>query len=536
MPFALLGAGVLCVALAAWRPVPAGVWHDDGVYMLVGRALAEGHGLHYQGVVSAPPAVKFPPIYPLFLAGLWTIFGEIGAVTLAATLANLVFVALAAVLFARSLHVAGGVPLPVALAAGGLGVVSSDVLRTTSVPLSEPLFLTLVAAAFALWAGAAGPAGAGGQGEGEPADPLRLPGAVALSVVLAVIMGTRAAGLPILMGFAVALAARRGFRATLAIIGPPAVLWMAWNFWSAARGRLVPADLRDLLGPYGGWMREQVTDPVLFLARTPAHVFGVLERVAVLLLPRVGGAPLWLAFAPLLGLMAVGWVRALRRHPPLAWCSLLYLGLLLAWPYLDRRLVVPLHTLAVALVMIGGWTLSGVERPLVRRGAVALTVLWIIGYSAVGALRIAEGWPAAGYRIRAERLAAAVEALGHIVPEGGVVGAPEFWAALHLHGGWTVAPSVLFDPGASDEDTPTWGTPEAQERLWRGAGIEYLLLEQGGALHGAGLDRLEASCPGTVQLVAMLRPQAIVRLDWDAVCRSAEASPPRSRTPELPDG
>src|SRR5690606_24757374 len=105
MPFVLLGALVLGVGLAAWRPIPAGVWHDDGVYMLVGRALAEGHGFTYQGVVGAPPAVKFPPVYPLFLAGLWTLFGEIGPVTLAATLANLGFLAAAAVFLARSFHV-----------------------------------------------------------------------------------------------------------------------------------------------------------------------------------------------------------------------------------------------------------------------------------------------------------------------------------------------------------------------------------------------------------------------------------------------
>src|SRR5690606_13112203 len=176
----------------------------------------------------------------------------------------------------------------------------------------------------------------------------------------------------------------------------------------------------------------------------------------------------------------------------------------------------------VPLVLIGAWSLSQAGRPLVRRAGAGLTVLWVLAYTAVGALRIAEGWPTSAYRIRAERLAAAVEALGRTVPDGAVVGAPEFWAALHLHGGWTVAPSVLFDPGAPEGDAPVWGTPESQERLWRGAGIDYLLLEQSGALHGAGLDRLEAGCPGTVQLVATLRPQAIVRLDWARACGPEE--------------
>lgn len=63
-----------------------------------------------------------------------------------------------------------------------------------------------------------------------------------------------------------------------------------------------------------------------------------------------------------------------------------------------------------------------------------------------------------------------------------------------------------------------WGTPEAQERLWRAAGIDHLLLEQGGLLHGAGLDRLEARCPGMVRILARTPPMLVVRLEWDAPC------------------
>ncbi|MGD8322377.1 MAG: hypothetical protein PVJ02_18135, partial [Gemmatimonadota bacterium] len=33
-PFLLLSLGLLAVGLSFWRPIPAGVWNDDGVYML----------------------------------------------------------------------------------------------------------------------------------------------------------------------------------------------------------------------------------------------------------------------------------------------------------------------------------------------------------------------------------------------------------------------------------------------------------------------------------------------------------------------
>jgi len=519
-PYLLMGLAVLAVGLAAWRPVPAGVWHDDGVYVMVGKALADGHGMTYQGVVGAPPAVKFPPVYPSMLAGLWLVLGSIGAVTLVATLANLVFLALAAIFLARALRMGTGAPLWIALLAGGLAVTSGDVLRISSAALSEALFLALAAGAFALWPGATG---------GERTGSYR----AALAALLLVLIGTRAAGLAFVVGFGLAMAlGRAGPRAAALVVGPALATWLGWSAWAGRRAATIPVDMQDLLGPYGGWMSEQFfSDPVGFVARFPAHAVGVFERMAILLLPRVDGLPLWLAAVPLLAVATYGWLDARRRMPPLAWSTLAYLGLLLVWPYLDRRLVVPLHVFVVALLALGtGALVQGLRA---RRAVLAVAVVmgsWAAFYSVVNAHRIAAEWPTAAYRIRADRLAAGVEAMRRTVPSDAIVGAPEFWAALHLHGGWTVAPSVLFDPATTDAEAPVWGSPEAQERLWRSAGIEYLLLEQGGLLHGATLDRLEEDCPGMVRVLARTPPMLIVRLVWD----HAEDAPP-CITSALPD-
>jgi hypothetical protein len=502
-PYLLLGLAVLAVGLAAWRPIPAGVWHDDGVYVMVGKALSEGHGLTYQGVVGAPPAVKFPPVYPLFLAGLWSLLGAIGSVTLVATLANLLFLALAAVFLARALREGAGLPRGISLVAGGLAVVSADVLRTSAAVLSEPLFLALVTGAFALWARTS-----------RKEHGMRY--TLSLAALLLVVISTRAAGLAFVVGFGLATAFRAGPRAAALVAGPALGGWVAWSVWARSRGALIPGEMADLLGPYTGWIREQFfSDPSAFLARFPAHVFGVFERVAVLLLPRLEGPTLWAGAILLFGVVVYGWLDARHRFPPLAWSSLAYLGLLFVWPFLDRRLVVPLHVFVVALVAIGAVALVSALRP--RRAAAlvaGLVALWAGFYGVVNAHRIASEWPTAAYSIRANRLAAAVEAMGQTVPRDAVVGAPEFWAAIHLHGGWTVAPSVLFDPASTDAESPAWGSPEAQERLWRSAGIEYLLLEQGGLLHGTALDRLEARCPGMVQVLARTAPMLVVRLDW----------------------
>lgn len=504
-PYLLLGLAVLAVGLVAWRPMPAGVWHDDGVYVMVGKALAEGRGMTYQGVVGAPPAVKFPPVYPSMLAGLWVVLGSIGSVTLAATLANLLFLALAAIFVARALRMGAGAPLWTALLAGGLAVTSGDVLRISSAALSEALFLALAAGAFVLWPGA---------NSGERTGRYR----VALAALLLILMGTRTAGLAFVVGFGLAMAVgRAGPRAAALVVGPALVTWVGWSAWAGRRAATIPVDMQDLLGPYGGWMSEQFfSDPTGFVGRFPAHAAGVFERMAILLLPRVDGLPLWLAAVPLLAVATYGWLDARRRMPPLAWSTLAYLGLLLVWPYLDRRLVVPLHVFVVALLALGTGAVLRVPRA--RRAVLAVAVLmgsWAVFYGVVNAHRIAAEWPTAAYRIRADRLAIAVETMSRTVPPDAIVGAPEFWAALHLHGGWTVAPSVLFDPASTDIEAPSWGSPEEQERLWRSVGIDHLLLEQGGMLHGATLDRLEERCPGMVRVLARAPPMLMVRLEWN---------------------
>jgi hypothetical protein len=196
--------------------------------------------------------------------------------------------------------------------------------------------------------------------------------------------------------------------------------------------------------------------------------------------------------------------------------------MLLAWPFVDRRLVAPLHPWIVVLVGVG--VVSLVDRWKGSRMRWALGVVafaWVASYASVTASRAARGWAVAGYQLRAVRLAAAVEVLKNTAPDDAVVGAPEFWAALHLHGGWTSVPSARFTPRADDEATPLWGTPAEQLELWWRAGVDYVLLEQGGQVHGAALDLLDGRCPGSVTLVAEMPPQMLVRLTWDEACAKA---------------
>jgi hypothetical protein len=498
--------GLLLAGLSSWQPVPAGVWHDDGVYMLIGKALANGDGLSYAGVVGAPPAAKFPPLYPMFLASLWWLTGSIGPVTLAATLLNLTFLAIAGGVFAKVLHSRVGLPLGLSIVSAALAFAATDVIRTPLVPLSEPLFLLLVMAALLM-----------SKAGHEPADT-RSTGWLALLLVATV--ATRTAGAAIVVAFAISIALRWGLRRAAWTAGPAVLVASIWSLWASRAAREIPGDLADLLGPYGGWLLGQtVAAPVAFLSGLPSHTLGVLARIASLLLPGLTGWSLWAAALPLAALAVIGLSQLIRRFPPIAWFTLAYLGLLLVWPYIDRRLVVPVHPFIVTSTAVGALTLFERRRSgALQRAVIGLALLWVGSFALVTAGRIATGWPAAPYRLRAEQLATGVEALTQTVPSDAVVGAPEFWAALHLHGGWQVAPSVRFDPRNVDPSAPMWGTPAEQHALWSTAGIDYLLLEQGGTLHGAALDALEASCPESVFILARMPPLAVVQLAWDVEC------------------
>jgi|SaaInlStandDraft_2_1057019.scaffolds.fasta_scaffold03424_7 hypothetical protein len=504
-PFLLLGLVLVVVAFVAWRPTPAGVWHDDGVYLLVGKALAEGNGLHYTGVVGAPPAVKFPPLYSGVLAVLWFLFGEIGAVTLAAQMLNLVLLGCAGALMAWALHVRAGLEKPWALAAGLLAFVSADVLRFALIPLSEPLFMLFLMGTFAAW-----PVGENGE-----KDRRRR---ILVSVLMILLVLTRSAAIAPIVGCALALLWAGRVRSAAVLVGPAVLVASAWGAWATARAAEVPDGMRDVLGPYTGWLSQQLLgDPVGFVARLPTHAWGVVARVATLFVPGVSRPVVWFVLAPLLLLGAVGARGMHRRFPPFAWTAAAYFGLLLLWPYVDSRLVAPLHPFLVTFVLVGAVDLGrSIGKPrlsLLLRGAV---VGWVGAYTLGTASRIASGWPVASYQTRAAQLAPAIEALGRTATAESIVGAPEFWPALHLHAGWTVTPSALFRPARREGMAPMRGTPDEQLRLWRAAGVSHLLLENRGEIHGEALDSLEARCPGSVELVAVLPPQMVVRTHWTA--------------------
>lgn len=72
--FAALALMVL--ALGYWRMVPTvcGAYHDDGIYVLTAKALAQGQGYRLIFLPNSPAQTKFPILYPALLAIIWKLW------------------------------------------------------------------------------------------------------------------------------------------------------------------------------------------------------------------------------------------------------------------------------------------------------------------------------------------------------------------------------------------------------------------------------------------------------------------------------
>jgi hypothetical protein len=61
----------LCLYLYAADFRAAGLFHDDGIYLVNAKSIYEGAGYRTLSLPDSPPQTKYPPLYPLILSLLW---------------------------------------------------------------------------------------------------------------------------------------------------------------------------------------------------------------------------------------------------------------------------------------------------------------------------------------------------------------------------------------------------------------------------------------------------------------------------------
>ena len=334
---------LIAFATAQWAAVPyvVGVFHDDGVYALLARSIASGQGFHHSHLPGAPAATHYPPLYPLFLAGVWRlapVFPDNLPVLLAV---NSILVGVAAwgcwrfavtrLAWAQAIAVAGALAATLAV----------PVFALAGALLSEPLFLAL------LWPGLL-------LSERAVDSPRRWLAALT-GAYIGALMLVRTHALALLLALLFMLALRKRWRELLVAGCTAALVELPWLVWTRQATPRVAAPLEGAYGSYVAWIAAGFRDGGL------PFVLGTIQVNAaecwLLLQDRIASglpAPLQLlTLGALLAALGIGAWSCARRAPVTLAFLALYVGIVLVFPYTPWRYVWIVWPLVALMVMEG---------------------------------------------------------------------------------------------------------------------------------------------------------------------------------------
>ena len=293
-----------------------GVHHDDGVFLASAESVAAGHGYRLPSLPGAPPATKYPPLYPLLVSLVIAITPPFPDNLILVKLVNVACYVISLALFfglARSRLEDDWAAL-VLTASLGLSPVVVIYLDYT---MSESLFLTLTIAFLKAW---------------ERAVARRDASRTFMSLVLLLaILATKAIGLGI--GVAAILDALRRRRLFLALLTAAVTsLWVV--AWQSIQPTDVPSPLLDYYLRY---------EPTL-LAIIPSSPHRAVEAMIDTIRHYSDGlhmivGPAW-SLPPVTVLAAYGLLR--RRHTLEPLLVFGCLGILLLYPGSAPRYLLPL--------------------------------------------------------------------------------------------------------------------------------------------------------------------------------------------------
>ena len=351
--------GLLWAYAAIFQAPASGMYHDDGVYLVLAQALAEGDGYRIISLPDAPVQTKYPILFPFLLSLVWRIAPSfpdnllwLRTIPLAATAAWLY---LLWHLFRRCGSSAAAALMIVVLTAA-----SPAVAYFGNTLLAETLFAALLTGNLLSLTVARD----GGPGRWRPCA---LAGVLAGACLL-----TRTPGVAVIVAGLGWLLTRRRWTDAAAFAAAAGVLVAPWVWWVA--GQVSPdADWSysaSVYGAQGAWnivFSHSWPEKFVVLGRnityrvsTPMLLWGQREWM---LIPGLLASPL---------LVRGLW---LSRAHPVTWCVIAYLGIVLVWVWPPSRLLVPVAPLLV-------WHAGYALRPMARTVAAIAAVVLIVSASA----------------------------------------------------------------------------------------------------------------------------------------------------------
>jgi Dolichyl-phosphate-mannose-protein mannosyltransferase len=428
---------VLGVGFAIMDALPVGVLHDDGMYVILAKSLATGHGYRWLNVPGTPPATHFPPGYPAFLAALWLIFPKFPGNVAVFKIANACFLALAAAGFSifatRRLRMR---PVP----AGALALVASigiPLLVLSTRVMSEPLFLAMLIPILLLAERVA-------DGERRAAHLLLLGLAAGAATLV------RSHGITIVAGILIVLVVDRRWRDAALATGAAAAVILPWQLWSRVNVGFVPVAMRGNYESYAAWLVTGFREEGFgLLAKTIGHtapeMAGMFSMFAALSMPTMVRTLVLVIF---FALAAAGFWRLWRLARVTAVFVCLYMAIVLAWPFFPARFVWGIWPFVLALPVLGfmearelspGRSLAGVTRGAAMAGFLAL----IVGYGAYTVRGVQGRWWSSIARSKAISIRPMVLwARDHSKPTDVISSSAE--SMIYLYGERYSVPAVAF--------------------------------------------------------------------------------------------
>ncbi len=529
-------AGVIVAAVGVWAQNAAlvGINYDDGIYALLGKALADGKGYRLTFLPIELPGIMYPPVYPASLAPFWSLAGSQEAALAGMKLVNGLYLGVAAGLFTFLLLDLRLLPIHFAVVVTLLSFVSGTMMLVTAGVLSEPLYMTMLFAA--LWV-------TDGMGDEPRLSRLAIAGLLCGLVVL-----TRTVGVAVVAAMAIGLWRRHGWRAAgkaLAVTFLTLAPWLAFTF--ANSGQVPTA----LVPRYGSYLQLYLSNiggsPGFALEIFSTNVGAILQTLGAKLVPQFGPVLESVTGAALLALAMLGSVRIARRAPTTAVYPWVYLSIVSVWSFPPFRFLFILFPLLLALAVTSvpsivdriaaalQKTSGGRIRPALPRFALlglGVVVLAGLGYRETRAVarRVWDG-------AELDKSASGAEVIDWVRKNTGrhAVVAYEFDPLIALHTGRKVVPNNY-------EPVHIWYRPEASPveplaHMLSDMGVGYVAVRLNVPLAAAPIDALVERYPDFLNLIFVTsRGAAIFETDLEVLRTQLDSADRVESSGELSEG
>lgn len=330
----------------------AGLFHDDAVYMVNAKAIADGRGFRTVSVPTEPFQTKYPILYPLLLAGIWKIApnypDNVAVLRLVGTVSMVAFL-VGATMLKREL---GSEQSALSTAAFVIALGCNPLVASLStMVLSDMLFAALCVA---MWVAHL-----------RVDERRRLTMLLVTSACLAVsALATRRTGVAFVLAGAVWAARQRRWSTLVTYAGIVAmVTWVVhlpapWSF--ATSNPLLDYYASYETGAFLGLLRE----PVRALRIAGDNVIFAAAAVSEFVVPSLWRPVSWmLASFALIG----GVATASRAGTFMSTSVVVYLLIVLFYPFMPTRYLLPIAPLVILAIFNGASLLYDmITRALVR--------------------------------------------------------------------------------------------------------------------------------------------------------------------------